>query len=610
MKASAASGWAGKCHTYKDRCRGLAVNAETFKGEKMKRLWWSLIPVLTLLLVAVACGQEVVETHVGGEKDVIREVPGETGVVEGEKEVVVIKEVVRTVEVEKAVVVAPEDLQTLTIRMERDPQFMQFAFGTNHHDTPGMVMATSLVTQAKDGSYIPRLAESWTISNDSKTFTFKLADRVWSDGVPVTSADVKFSIQEVLHVYNPWGGGNFGTVTEIETPDAKTVVVHLSAPGDLLAVVIPMYGTIVPKHVYEGTDILDNPTNDDPVVAGPYKLGSYVVGSHTTLVRNPTWTGERLFFDRIIFRIIPQTDPAALALRTGAIDYHPQFPAVPPRDLPSFEVNPNFQVIPVASPFGDQDTLQFNGNKAPFNNKKVRQAVAHAINRQAIVDAVYLGTSVVARGHSSHLGLGDPYSGPYLERYDYNPEKAKLLLDEAGYPAGADGERFQVKLTITTEFPASDIAEAIKGFLKDVGITVSIDAADFTTAWSRVFEWTEDDPWNGFDFTMMTGMWTAPPNLKNYYHSSRFKPGTLWSNAWGYVNPEFDTVLEKGLASVGQERIDALKQAQEMLAADLPTLPLTSIQLYQVRSNDIKGNAMGWGLFLEVPLAPFDIRRD
>jgi peptide/nickel transport system substrate-binding protein len=580
-----------------------------FKEDKMKKPWWSLIPVLTLLLVAAACGQDgpqIVEKQVVVEKEVVVvkevEVPGETIVVE--------KEVVRTVEVEKAVVVAPEDLQTLTIRMERDPQFMQFAFGTNHHDTPGMIMATSLVTQAKDGSYIPRLAESWTVSDDSKTFTFKLADRIWSDGVPVTSADVKFSIEEVLRVYNPWGGGNFGTVTEIETPDAKTVVVHLSAPGDLLAVVIPMYGTIMPKHVYEGTDILDNPANLDPVVAGPYKLGEYVRGSHTTLVRNPTWTGERLFFDRIIFRIIPQTDPAALALRTGAIDYHPQFPAVPPRDLPGFEENPNFQVIPVASPFGDQDTLQFNGNKPPFNNKKVRQAVAHAIDRQAIVDAVYLGTSQVARGHSSHLGLGDPYSGTYLERYDYNPEKAKTLLDEAGYPAGDGGERFEVKLTITTEFPASDIAEAIKGFLKDVGITVSIDAADFTTAWSRVFEWTEDDPWNGFDFTMMTGMWTAPPNLKNYYHSSRFKPGTLWSNAWGYVNPEFDTVLEKGLASVGQERIDALKQAQEMLAEDLPTLPLTSIQLYQVRSNDIKGNAMGWGLFLEVPLTPFDVRRD
>jgi peptide/nickel transport system substrate-binding protein len=197
----------------------------------------------------------------------------------------------------------------------------------------------------------------------------------------------------------------------------------------------------------------------------------------------------------------------------------------------------------------------------------------------------------------------------FLARYAYNPNKANKLLDEAGFPRKNGGTRFTLKMTVPSDFPAPQLQDAIAGFLNKIGIKVDANVADFTTNWARVFQWTPKNPWRGYDLSVMPGMWTAPVSLESYYTSSRYQPGTLWSNAWAYRNPKVDKLLHVGLTTAGASSVRALTAAQEQLAADLPTFPLTSDALYEVAAGDLKGLPMGAGLHLEPPLPPFNVRR-
>lgn len=502
-----------------------------------------------------------------------------------------------------------EEDRVLTIRLPADPETFQKAFTSNSPDQPGGVMAISLVTQDADGEPIPRLAESWEVSEDRDEYTFHLAEWTWSDGVPVTSEDVKFSIEEVLLPYNPWGSSSFGNVESIETPDERTVVIKLTQPQDLFQSVNAEYGTIVPRHIYEGSDPTKNAANKDPVVGGPYMLGDYAKGSYVTLVRNPEWAGEETYFDEIIFRIIKEEDAAVTALRTGEIDLIPQEPAIGPRDVAAFREDENFQVVETASPFGEQDTLLFNTLTPPLDDKIVRQAIAMAIDRQAIIDAVFVGQREVATGHVTHLGpLGGFASEDFLSGYTYDPDKAAQMLDDAGYPADG-GDRFTLKMIVPEEFPAPEIQDAIVGYLGDAGIQVDAEVADFATNWSKVFEWNESNPWSGYNMSLMPGMWTAPSNIDSYYNSARYDPGTLWSNAWAYRNPEVDSLIKTALTTTGEEQVQALTAVQEQLAEDLPTFPLTSVVLFEAAAGDLTGLPMGAGLHLEPPLPPFGVAR-
>lgn len=503
-----------------------------------------------------------------------------------------------------------DENRLLTVRLNADPETFQWAFSTNSPDQPGSVMAISLVSLDIEGQPIPRLAESWEVSGDRREYTFHLAEWTWSDGTPITSDDVKFSIEKVLIPHNPWGSSSFANVTGIATPDDRTVVIKLKQPQDLFQSVSHDFGSIVPKHVYEGTEIPKNPANKDPVVGGPYMLGEYSKGSHVTLVRNPEWAGETTYFDEITFRIIQEEEAAVTALRTGEIDLIPQEPAVGPRDVAAFRDDESFQVVETTSPFGEQDTLLFNTLTPPLDDPKVRQAIAMAIDRQAIIDAVFVGNRDVATGHVSHLGTLSRFATEnFLSGYSYDPEKAKQMLDEAGYPEEGDA-RFRLKMIVPEEFPAPQIQDAIAGYLKDVGIQLQGEVADFATNWSRVFEWNESDPWSGFNMSLMPGMWTAPENIEAYYHSDRFLPGTLWSNAWAYRNTQVDGLIKEVLSSAGTGQAEALADVQRKLAQDLPTFPLTSGVLFEVAKSDLSGLPMGAGLHLEPPLRPFAVTRE
>ena len=160
---------------------------------------------------------------------------------------------------------------------------------------------------------------------------FELSDDwVWSDGEPVTSADVKFSLEDALRNNHPFGGIFWSNIASIETPEDDEVIINLTNPQELWGLLTPQYGPIVPKHIYEGTDMANHPTNNDPVVAGPYMLGEWSQGSYVTLVRNPEWDGDKPYFNRVIYRIIPDADATVAALDRGEVHVSPAFPPLPP----------------------------------------------------------------------------------------------------------------------------------------------------------------------------------------------------------------------------------------------------------------------------------------
>jgi ABC-type transport system substrate-binding protein len=183
------------------------------------------------------------------------------------------------------------------------------------------------------------------------------------------------------------------------------------------------------------------------------------------------------------------------------------------------------------------------------------------------------------------------------------------LLDQAGFPTKSGGTRFTLKMTVPSDFPGPQLEDAITSYLGKVGIKVDANVADFNTNWARVFQWSTKNPWQGYNLSVMPGMWTAPVNLESYYDSTRYLPGTLWTNAWDYKNPATDRDLSKALKTAGAAQVNAVTAVQEQLASDLPTFPLTSQILYEVGAKDLKGLPMGAGLNLEPPIPPYYVRR-
>jgi peptide/nickel transport system substrate-binding protein len=172
---------------------------------------------------------------------------------------------------------------------------------------------------------LPDLAESWTVSPDGTTYAFSLAHNVtWHDGQPFTSADVKFTFEDVLLKYHARTKAGLETVLAgIDTPDDYTVVMRFNQPyGPLLQRLDVVEAPILPKHIYQGTDIQNNPANNQPVGTGPYKLAEYAKGDRVRLVRNESYFKPGLpYLDELVFRIIPQATTATLAFEAGEVDY-------------------------------------------------------------------------------------------------------------------------------------------------------------------------------------------------------------------------------------------------------------------------------------------------
>lgn len=426
-----------------------------------------------------------------------------------------------------------------------------------------------------DGTVRPDLALSWDAAADGLSYTFHLRENVvWHDGQPFTAADVKFSIENANAKLHPWGRGAYRAVSLIETPDDHTVVLHLKQPSAAL-----MFGTdgscgaILPKHIWEGTEILKNPHNLSPIGTGPYRFVEMIAGDRLRYVRNEKYfIPNEPYFDEIVLRIIP--DPAArvAAFENGEVDTL-YMNALPFSEAPRLAAQKDV-VLKKTNLRGAGFMGIFNTRNKPYSDVKVRQAVAHAIDRGFIRENVDKGFTI------KMLGPVPPASPLYntgLKDYDYDPALANKMLDEAGYPKDANGIRFGFDFL----WPAADagvtrMADVLRQNLAAVGIEAHLQPLDRAALTQKGYI--------ALQFDMLCESYGLGPDpdigVERLYNShSIFHPPLPYTNASGYSNPEVDSLFDAQRVQLDPAaRKRTYDRIQELIWADLPVLPMFSYE--------------------------------
>ena len=434
------------------------------------------------------------------------------------------------------------------------------------HQIAGLIY-NGLVKYDKDLNLVGDLAKSWDISPDKLTITFHLRKGVkWTDGRPFTSEDVLFGFHTIIAPGTPTAyAGDFLEVKKAEAPDPYTFKVTYREP---FAPALSSWGDIVvlPKHLLEGKDITKTGLSRRPVGLGPYRLSEWKTQERIELVANPTYFGERPYLDRYIMRIIPDPATMFLELKSGGLDWMGLSPIQYKRqtDTPFFKKNfRKYHYLSFSYTY-----LGYNLKCPLFSDKRVRQAIAYAIDKKEIIRGVLLGYGVAATG---------PYKpdawfyNPNVRRYPYDPQKAIKLLAEAGWLdrdkdgwLDRGGRPFSFTVITNQGNPLRNrTAQIIQYRLRQIGIKMKI----------RTIEWTAfiNDFIDKRRFEAVILGWTLgeDPDIYDIWHSS--KTGEKELNFISYKNPEVDRLLLEGRRTFNRDKRKKIYwRIQEILAEDQP----------------------------------------
>lgn len=451
-----------------------------------------------------------------------------------------------------------------------------------------------LVEVSDTGELVPALAESWRLSDDGRSITFQLRKNAfWHDGKPVTAADIQYSIMEVAKKTHPRARSVLAAVVAVETPDSKTAVFRLSNPSPVIWKAL--YGTetqILPRHIYAdkpGT-VYDNPNNQHPVGSGPFVFKEWVKGSHVALERNPNyWDRDKPYLDRVIFKFIPDANSREAALETNEIQYATLSP-VPLHDVKRYQNSPAYTVD-----FSGYDAwatmyfFDFNLRKPIFKDLRVRQAIAHAINRDALSNTAWAGLAKPATGPIPSYQR-DNYTADTVQ-YPFDPALAERLLDEAGHPRKAGGVRFSIDhIPDPYGEPEQRSAVFFKQALKRVGIELTIRSFDLATYLRKAFA--------EYDFDTHSAWYASflDPQIgvTRRYWTKSISPGTPASNASGFSDPEMDSVIDSILHEGDEKRRhQAVVQLQRLAQSKLPSINLLEIPVYRIYRKTVQGVSLG-----------------
>jgi len=423
-----------------------------------------------------------------------------------------------------------------------------------------------LLRYDKELKIVGDLADSWEVSVDNLSITFKLRKGVlWHDGTPFTAADVLFNYQLYTDPNTPTAyAESFKQVTRAEVLDPHTFRVVYDKPyaPALMSWAMPVH----PRHLLEGQDVTRSPLARNPVGTGPYRFKEWLGGEKIVLESNPDYFAGQPFIKRVVLRIIPDTSTQFLELQTGSLDFMGLSPLQYDRqtETPAFKRLYNkYRYLNFGYTY-----LGYNLNRPLFQDKRVRHALAFAINKQELVDGVLLGYGVAATG---------PYKpdtwvyNPNVPRYDYNPEKARQLLQQAGWEdTDGDGirEKAGKKLTFTiVTNQGNDLraktGEIIQRRFKEIGVDMQLRVIEWATFLKEFI-----NPGN-FDATILGWTGGPEPDQYNIWHSSKTGPQQL--NFIGFKNAEVDQLLEDGRRIFDQQqRKSYYDRFQEILAEEQP----------------------------------------
>jgi peptide/nickel transport system substrate-binding protein len=451
-----------------------------------------------------------------------------------------------------------------------------------------------LVKYDKDINLVGELAERWDISEDNLKIRFHLHKNVkWQDGHPFTSKDVEYTYKIYVNPSTPTAyATDFLRVKDLRALDAHTVEVIYDKP---YAPALGSWGnSILPAHLLEGQDITQSPLKRKPVGTGPYTFAEWTTGEKIVVNSYHEYFEGRPFIDRVMYRVIPDLATMFLELKAAKIDQMGLTPLQYTRQTDTAWFKENFAKYRYLTP--NYTYLGYNLQRPMFQDKRVRQALTMAINRQSIVDGVL-------------LGLGQVTNTPYkpdtywynhnVKKYPYDPEKAKQLLAEAGWKDTAgdgilrkDGEPFEFTI-ITNQGNElrKNAATIIQRDLKKVGIDVHI----------RVYEWAaflkNFINKKNFDATLLGWGIGQDPNQIDIWNSEKLGESQL--NFVSYKNPEVDRLLELGVSTYDRaERKKYYDEFQDLIAEDQPYTFLyvqDSLPIISSRFRGVKPAPLGIG---------------
>jgi peptide/nickel transport system substrate-binding protein len=421
----------------------------------------------------------------------------------------------------------------------------------------------TLVEPDDELQFQPALAESWETSDDGLTWTFTLRDGVtWHNGRELVADDVVYSYKRIIdeELANSY---RFSSVEDVTAPDDQTVVITVSRPTpNLLANIGAFKGTaIVAKENVEDGSITRN-----PIGTGAFRFESYAPGDRLQIVRNDDYWGDDVLLDGVTFSFISEPTVALTNLQGGQVQWTDN---LPPQQVESLMGNDDLTVEAVAS----NDYWYFAANQArqPFDDPRVRQALAFGVDREQITEAATFGLATV---NQTAIPEGSAFHYDYAP-YERDVDKAKSLLQEAGVSTP-----LPMDLMVTNEYPETvTAAQVMQSQLKEIGVEVKIRTLDFAS-------WLDQQGQGNFDVFLLGWLGNLDPD--DFYYAQHRTDANF--NFQKYSNAEVDQALDDARAETDEDaRKDLYETAVRQIVDDASYVYLYNPQVVQAWSPDVRG---------------------
>lgn len=450
------------------------------------------------------------------------------------------------------------------------------------------------------GSIVPALARHWFINEAGTSYTFYLrrnvkfhSNKYFTPTRDFNADDVLFSLNRIIdssHPYHPVSGGNYpffqsvgftDIINKIDKVNEYMVTIHLNEKdASFMANLAANFAVIQSKEYADKLLLAQRQSDIDnfPIGTGPFWLDSYFQNDHIRYKPNTSYWNGAPAIEQLVFDITPKSTNRIAKLMTGDCDVS----ALPQSSEIDIIRNNKKLELQIQTGF-NVSYLGFNTERVPFNMPKVRQALAYGINKRAIVEAVYYGSATIADS------ILPPLSWAYndaLPAYEYDIEKAKALLTEAGYPDGFTMTLWAAPVQRIYNPNALKTAELIQGQLALIGIKVDI----VTFGWNVFVQ-----KLNDYQYDSVLLGWTADNADPDNFFRPLFSCAALLSggNRVNWCNDEFDSLLNKAIGSTNQQlRTPFYIQAQESLNEQVPLIPLAHALRFQAKRRNINGMSL------------------
>jgi len=449
---------------------------------------------------------------------------------------------------------SPTQGGTLVMALQQTPRHLNPAVQSGTATGgPGAQLFAAPLRYDENWTPQPYLAQTWEVAEDGLSVTLRLVkDAVFHDGEPITSSDVAFSVKTIQE--NHPFKAMFEPVLEVQTPDDHTAVLVLSKPHPALMLAMSsQLMPIIPEHVYgDGQDPKSHPQNSENVVgSGPFKLVEFKRDEHIILERFDDFFMEgRPYLDKLVMRIIKDPSARSIGLENGELHLS-TFESVA-RDINRWKKNDELTATPDGyAAIGPLDWLAFNTASGKTADVNVRKAIAYAIDRNFILNAIHLG---IAEEASTGIHPGSPLYEADVETYPLDVDKANQMLDDAGYAKDGDGVRFSLNID---------------------------------------FGWPEMKP--KAEYVKAALNWGDPViGVHRTYISSNIKPGVIWSNTQSYQNTDVDEILaQAGIEADNDKRAALYSKFQKIVTDELPLYTTNTLPYHTVYNAKVGNPPLG-----------------